>query len=67
MTSRERLLTVLRGEVPDGVPVCPDISNMVPARLTGKPFSEIYVYQNLHALERQRKTGGGGRLSLTRE
>ncbi len=46
MTSRERLLAVLHGEVPDCVPVCPDISNMVPARLTGKPFWEIYVYQD---------------------
>lgn len=45
-TSRERLLAVLRGEIPDCVPVCPDISNMVPARLTGKPFWEIYVYQD---------------------
>jgi uroporphyrinogen decarboxylase len=46
MSSRERLLAVLHGEVPDCVPVCPDISNMVPARLTGKPFWEIYVYQD---------------------
>ncbi len=46
MNSRERLLTVLKGQTPDCVPVCPDISNMVPARLTGKPFWEIYVYQN---------------------
>ncbi|MFC1716062.1 uroporphyrinogen decarboxylase family protein [Candidatus Poribacteria bacterium] len=46
MTHRERLLTVLRGEIPDCVPVCPDISNMVPCRLTGKPFWDIYVYQN---------------------
>jgi uroporphyrinogen decarboxylase len=47
MTSRERLLAVLHGEIPDCVPVCPDISNMVPARLTGKPFWDIYVYQDL--------------------
>lgn len=46
MTSRERLLTVLRGEIPDCVPCSPDISNMVPCRLTGKPFWDIYVYQN---------------------
>jgi uroporphyrinogen decarboxylase len=46
MTPRERLLAVLNGEVPDCVPVCPDISNMVPARLTGKPFWDIYVYQD---------------------
>jgi uroporphyrinogen-III decarboxylase len=46
MTSRERLLAVLHGQLPDCVPVCPDISNMVPARLTGKPFWDIYVYQD---------------------
>ena len=46
MTSRERLLAVLHGQVLDCVPVCPDISNMVPARLTGKPFWDIYVYQD---------------------
>jgi uroporphyrinogen decarboxylase len=46
MTSRQRLLAVLHGQIPDCVPVCPDISNMVPARLTGKPFWDIYVYQD---------------------
>ncbi len=46
LTPRERLLTVLRREVPDCVPVCPDISNMVPARMTGKPFWDIYVYKD---------------------
>jgi uroporphyrinogen decarboxylase len=46
MNSRERLLTVMHGEIPDCVPACPDISNMVPARLTGKPFWDIYVYQD---------------------
>ena len=46
VTKRERLLAVLRGEVPDCVPVCPDISNMVPCRLTGKPFWDIYVYKD---------------------
>lgn len=46
MTSRERLLTVLRGEIPDCVPVSPDLSNMVPARLTGKPFWDIYLYND---------------------
>jgi uroporphyrinogen decarboxylase len=46
MNSRERLLAVMRGEIPDCVPACPDISNMVPARMTGKPFWDIYVYQD---------------------
>jgi uroporphyrinogen decarboxylase len=46
MTSKERLRTVLRGEVPDHVPVAPDTSNMIPARLTGKPFWDLYLYQD---------------------
>ena len=46
MTSRERLLTVIRREIPDHVPVAPDTSNMIPARLTGKPFWDIYLYQD---------------------
>ena len=46
MNSRERLLALLKGEITDCVPVCPDISNMVPARLTGKPFWDIYIYQD---------------------
>jgi len=46
MTPRERLLAVMRREVPDCVPVCPDISNMVPARMTGKPFWDIYIHQD---------------------
>ena len=45
MTKRQRLLAVLHGELPDCVPCCPDISNMVPARLTGLPFWDIYLYQ----------------------
>lgn len=46
MTSRERLKTVLAGKIPDCVPVMPDLSNMVPARLTGKPFWDIYLYRD---------------------
>jgi len=46
MTSRERLKTVLRGEIPDCVPVAPDFSNMIPARLTGKPFWDLYLYND---------------------
>jgi uroporphyrinogen decarboxylase len=40
------LLTVLRGETPDCVPVAPDFSNMIPARLTGKPFWDLYLYND---------------------
>jgi len=46
MTSRERLLKVIKGELPDHVPVAPDTSNMIPARLTGKPFWDLYLYQD---------------------
>lgn len=46
MTSRERILTAMRLGVPDRVPVIPDISNMVPARLTGKPFWDIYYHND---------------------
>lgn len=46
MTSRERLETLIRGELPDCVPVAPDFSNMIPARLTGKPFWDLYLYND---------------------
>jgi uroporphyrinogen decarboxylase len=46
MTPRERLLTVLRGQIPDCVPVAPDFSNMIPARMTGKPFWDLYLYND---------------------
>lgn len=46
MTSRERLLKVLNGEIPDCVPVAPDTSNMIPAKLTGKPFWDLYLYND---------------------
>jgi len=46
MTPRERLLCVLNGGVPDCVPVAPDFSNMIPARLTGKPFWDLYLYND---------------------
>jgi uroporphyrinogen decarboxylase len=46
MTSRQRLLATLHGELPDCVPVAPDISNMIPCRLTGRPYWDIYLYQD---------------------
>lgn len=46
MTPRERMMTALRNRQPDRVPVAPDISTMVPIRLTGKPFWEIEVNRN---------------------
>lgn len=41
--SCRRFLTALRGGMPDRVPASPDISNMIPCRLTGKPFWEVYL------------------------
>jgi uroporphyrinogen decarboxylase len=65
MKPRERLLAVLHGQMPDRVPVDPDISNMVPARLTGKPFWDIYVHKDpplwkahIDALKRFNLDGG---------
>ena len=46
MTSKEGMLTAMTNGKPDMVPVAPDISNMVPCKLTGKPFWDIYLYQN---------------------
>lgn len=46
MTPRQRLLTVLQGGIPDCVPVAPDFSNMIPARRTGKPFWDLYLYND---------------------
>jgi len=36
---------MLNGQ-PDCVPVAPDMSNMIPCRLTGKPFWDIYLYKD---------------------
>ncbi|MCL5271332.1 MAG: hypothetical protein M1457_12460, partial [bacterium] len=46
MTARERMLTAMRNRQPDRVPVAPDMSNMIPCRLTGKAFWDIYLYQD---------------------
>lgn len=44
MTSRERMITAFCNRQPDMVPVSPDMSNMIPCRLTGKPFWDIYLH-----------------------
>jgi len=46
MTPRQRLRTVLAGKIPDCVPASPDTSNMIPCRLTGKPFWDLYLYND---------------------
>jgi uroporphyrinogen decarboxylase len=43
MTSKERLMTAFRRQKADHVPACPDISVMVPAKLTGRPFHELFL------------------------
>lgn len=46
MTSKERLLIAMKNQQPDRVPVAPDISNMIPCKMTGKPFWDVYLYKN---------------------
>jgi len=46
MTSKQRMIVAMKGQQPDCVPVAPDTSNMIPCRLTGKPFWDIYLYQD---------------------
>lgn len=46
MTSKERMLTAMWNKQADMVPVAPDTSNMIPCKLTGKSFWDIYLYQN---------------------
>ena len=38
------MLAAMTNQVPDRVPVAPDMSNMIPCRLTGKPFWEVYYF-----------------------
>ena len=46
LSSRQRLMIAISGGKADHVPVIPDFSNMIPARMTGKPFWEIYMNNN---------------------
>jgi uroporphyrinogen decarboxylase len=45
-SARENIIAALFNEIPDYVPCCPDISNMIPARLTRKPFWDIYLHND---------------------
>jgi len=40
------MLVAMRNGQPDCVPAAPDMSNMIPSRLTGKPFWDIYLYDD---------------------
>jgi uroporphyrinogen decarboxylase len=46
MTKKERIFTACRNKIPDRIPVSPDISNMVPCRMTGKAFWNVYILNN---------------------
>ena len=46
MTGRERIMTALSNKQPDRIPATPDISIMIPCKLTGKPNYEIEVNSN---------------------
>ena len=46
LSPRQRMLVAIANGQPDRVPVAPDISNMVPCRLTGKPFWKVYREQD---------------------
>jgi uroporphyrinogen decarboxylase len=47
MNPRERFLKAMRNEVPDRVPVTPDISNYIPCKRTGRPFWDIYFFNEV--------------------
>ncbi|MBN2580145.1 MAG: hypothetical protein JXB10_14240 [Pirellulales bacterium] len=46
MQPRERILTTLRNGQADHVPACPDLYEMIPVRLTGRPTWDVLVYQD---------------------
>ncbi|MFX0181595.1 MAG: hypothetical protein ACFE95_00835 [Candidatus Hodarchaeota archaeon] len=45
-STRENIIAALLNEVPDYVPCCPDISNIIPAKKTRKPFWDIYLHKD---------------------
>jgi uroporphyrinogen decarboxylase len=46
MNSRQRLITTMQNKQADHVPASPDLWEMVPIRLSGKPSWDILVYQD---------------------
>ena len=46
MTKRERMMCALSGGQPDRVPCAPDVSCMIPCKMTGKPFYEVLMRGN---------------------
>jgi len=39
------MLYAILNKKPDMIPVAPDISNMIPAKMSGRPFWDIYFYK----------------------
>ncbi len=46
LTSRQRIFKALKKEVPDRVPICPDCSREYPAKYTGKPFWDVFLFND---------------------
>lgn len=46
MTGRQRMLTAMSGGTPDRVPASPDTNWMIPARLVGGKFWDVYYHGN---------------------
>ncbi len=46
MTPRERILITMGNRQADHVPACPDLWEMIPVRLTGRPTWDVMVYQD---------------------
>jgi len=44
MTKRQRMLTAMTGGTPDRVPAAPDTNWMIPARLVGGKFWQVYLH-----------------------
>ena len=46
LSSKERLKIAISNGKADRVPAIPDFSNMIPCKLTGRPFWDVYLYNN---------------------
>ena len=46
MTGKERMMAAIANGKADHTPVAPDMSNMIPAKLTGNKFYDLYMYNN---------------------
>ncbi|MDY6913411.1 MAG: hypothetical protein SVT52_02995, partial [Planctomycetota bacterium] len=46
MTPKERMLIAMRNGKPDRVPCAPDTSNIIPARMTGKDWWDVFLHRD---------------------